>query len=197
MPGEIQVEQELYAPTRHFVGAHFARQVREHTPMGNLQIFVEDTSTTGGPESGYWSKPDVSALVLARGQFVPSWTTDLHTFEVKTAAGLNESAVHEANAHGRFGQYAWLVFQAVGRASADAPLFKKVVKTASQLGVGVIHFVDADTPRTWLIHLWARATGAAPFAADSFVRERFSPTVKMRVANHLKALGWPEIADGD
>ncbi|HEX8902104.1 hypothetical protein [Vitreimonas sp.] len=194
---EVQVEAKLYEPTRLFVGAHLRQQLRERSPSGRLQLFVEDTSTAGGNDSGYWSKPDVSALAVSRGEFVPYWKADLHTFEVKTAAGLSESSVHEANAHGRFGQYSWLVFQAIGKCAPETAAYKRVVKLAAQLGVGVIHFADASSPKYWIIEHWARLTGANAASADSFVRERFTPTIKTRISSHLSTLGWPGLANDD
>ncbi|MFO1017226.1 MAG: hypothetical protein U1E03_06485 [Hyphomonadaceae bacterium] len=198
MGAEVGIEAQLYEPTRQFVGTRFRQLLRDRVPSNGLQMFVEDTSIAGGPDSGYWSRPDVSALTVSRGQFVPYWSADLHTFEVKTASGLREHSVHEANAHGRFGQYAWLVFQAVGNASVDSTTFKKVSKLATQLGVGVVHFQDASAPKnTWIVEQWAQPTGASPAAADAFVRERFTPTMTARISSHLKTLGWPRVADED
>lgn len=192
---EVYVEAELYEATRRFVNTHFRQQLRERAPFAGLQLFVEDTSTAGGSDSGYWSKPDVSALALARGQFVPYWRADLHTFEVKTASGLAESAVHEANAHGRFGQYSWLVFQATGKSAPETTNFKKVLKLAAQMGVGIVHFYDTTSPKSWVIAHWAQNTRADAASADAFVRERFAPTLKARISSHLGTLGWPGISD--
>lgn len=191
MAGEIRTESALYGPTRLFVNTYFLQKLREHIATTSLQVFVADTSLTAGNEGGQWSRPDVAALVLGRGQFVPHWVADLHTFEVKTAAGLNEAAVYEANAHGRFGRFAWLVFQAVGRASPDSDgVFKRVTKLASQMGVGVIHFDNESDPQNWNLAFWPRATGAENAVADSFVRERFPADTKKQIAARLNTLGW-------
>lgn len=198
MGAEVSIEAQLYEPTRQFVGTRFRQLLRDRLPSGGLQMFVEDTALAGGPDSGYWSRPDVSALTISRGQFIPYWAADLHTFEVKTASGLREHSVHEANAHGRFGQYAWLVFQAVGAAATDQNTFRKVLKVATQLGVGVVHFQDPAAPKaSWVVEQWAKSTGASAAAADAFVRERFSQTMTARISSHLKSLGWPRGADED
>lgn len=188
---EVQIERELYGPTRLFVNTYFLLKLREQIATTALQIFVADTSLAAGQEGGQWSRPDVAALVLGRGQYVPHWVADLHTFEVKTASGLSERAVYEANAHGRFGRYSWLVFQAVGRASPSPDTnFQRIVKLAAQMGVGVIHFEDASDPQHWNLEIWPRPTGADSSAADRFVRERFPSDAKHQIATRLSALGW-------
>ncbi|MGH8337739.1 MAG: hypothetical protein ACRETL_13165, partial [Gammaproteobacteria bacterium] len=154
MPDEVRIEAELYEPTRLFLHAAFGTRLAESTTTP-VQIFAADTSKTQVADGGQWSRPDVAALVIGAGVYVPYWKADLHTFEVKTAAGLSETSVHEANAHGRYGHYPWLVFQSVGRASVDADsTFKRVHKLASHLGIGLIHFQNPREVLDWTITLW-------------------------------------------
>lgn len=128
------------------------------------------------------TRPDIAALALGRGRFIPHWRAELHTFEVKTASGLSEAAVHEANAQARFGHFSWLVFQAVGRASPDLDgIFQRVRKLASHLGIGVIYFDDPERPQDWIIEIWPRRTGTDDQTADLFVRERFPTATKSKL----------------
>lgn len=191
MTDEITSERLLYEPTRRFLHVSFIQRLKEQSQSGGLEIYAADTSTTPSPEGGQWTRPDVAALVLGRGRFVPHWRADLHTFEVKTAGGLTELAVHEANAQARFGHYAWLAFQAMGRATASTDgLFGRVHKLASHLGIGIIHFIDPARPHDWQIAVWPRRTGTDDQTADSFVRDRFPLEIKAQVSSHLASLGW-------
>lgn len=190
MPEEVRIEAELYEPTRLFLHAAFGSRLAETTTT-SVQIFSADTSRAQVADGGQWSRPDVAALVLGAGAYVPYWKTDLHTFEVKTAGGLSETAVHEANAHGRYGHYAWLVFQSVGRASIEAEgTFRRVQKLAAHLGVGVVHFQNPREVLNWTVELWPRRTGTDNATADAFVRERFPEETKTRIESRLRALGW-------
>lgn len=191
MTDEVKIESALYAPTMRFLYVSFIARLREQSALSSLQLFASNTSLVGGSEGGQWTRPDVAALVLGRGQYVPHWRADLHTFEIKTASGVNETAVHEANAHGRFANYSWLVFQAVGRASSQSEAFThRITRLASHLGVGIVHFVDPDDPNCWTISVWPRRTGTDTATTDSFVRERFSEEDRSRISSNLRELGW-------
>ncbi|MDX2275150.1 MAG: hypothetical protein NW206_06835 [Hyphomonadaceae bacterium] len=193
MVEEVKVERDLYLATMRFVSVSFIARLRELSPLPNLQAFPSNTSLAAGAEGGQWTRPDVAALVLGRGRFVPHWRADLHTFEVKTASGLNETAVHEANAHGRFSNYAWLVFQAVGKSCVESDLVaRKITRLASHLGVGVIHFEDPESPHAWKIELWPKRTGTDASTADRFVAERFDHEMRVKISSNLRALGWLE-----
>lgn len=193
MVDEITTERELYAPTERFLYVSFLARLREHSALSNLQLFASDTSAAASADGGQWTRPDVAALVLGRGRYIPHWKADLHTFEVKTASGLSETSVHEANAHGRFSNYSWLVFQAVGRAATQVEgLTRRVSRLASHLGVGLIHFVDPHDPNQWEIDAWARKTGTDASTADNFIQERFSKETCARIATNLRSLGWYE-----
>ena len=193
MAGDTVTERDLYAPASRFLYVSFLLKLRANSAHENLQLFASDTSSVPHADGGQWTRPDLAALVLAKGQFVPHWRADLHTFEVKTAKGLSETAVHEANAHGRFANYAWLVFHASGKAEIkEDGLARKVMRLAAHLGVGVIHFVSAENPHTWEISVWPRRTGTDLATTDNFVRERFSPEVKEQILRNLKSHGWGE-----
>lgn len=190
MAEEISREADIYEPTRRYLSVSFIQRLREQSTLSDLHIFAADTSLVATPDGGKWTRPDISALVLGRGQFVPHWRADLHTFEVKTASGLSEASVYEANAQGRFGHYTWLTFQSVGKASERTQTFKKVTKLASTIGVGVIHFSDDSRPQDWVVEVWPRRTGTDNHTADAFIRDRFPTEVKAQIADYLAASGW-------
>lgn len=192
-PIEVKVEAQLYAPTLNFISLAFGDHVRRRAGSGRPLIFPEHVDHAAGDEGGRWTRPDLACLAIVRGEFVPYWRADLHTFEVKTASGLNVTAIHEANAHGRLGQFAWLAFQAVGPASADTNLFGDMLAAAGSLGVGVLTFRSPGDPEDWRIEQWPTRTNTDPAVADAFVRERFSATSQAAIRKLLDAHGWRDM----
>src|SRR5262249_52743539 len=149
---------------------------------GRMEIFAQIVATAAGAtSSGRWTRPDVAAVAISRGDYIPYWRADLHTFEVKTARGLDATAVHEANSHGRFGHFAWFFFQAVGAADRAGSLYADVLTAASFVGVGVISFVKPDDPGDWVVDQWPIRTSAENAVADAFVGERFGNAQQNRI----------------
>ena len=194
---EVKVEAELYAPTFNFLALAFGDHLRRHARSGRPWTFPANVDRLAGSDEGRWTRPDLACLALARGEFVPFWRADLHTFEVKTASGLNVTAVHEANAHGRLGQFAWLAFQAVGQATRDTNLFGDILASAGTVGVGVISFQRPSDPTDWRVDLWPERTNTDHAVADAFVRERFGAGSQASIRRLLAAHGWPDMREPD
>ena len=196
-PVEVRVEAELYEPTLNFIALAFGHHLRRHARSGSPWVFPAHVDHSAGSEEGRWTRPDLACLALARGEFVPYWRADLHTFEVKTASGLNVTAVHEANAHGRLGQFSWLAFQAVGQAAPDTNLFGDILASAGTVGVGVLSFQRPADPTDWRVDLWPARTNTDPAVADAFVRERFGTASQTAIRRLLNAHGWPDMREPD
>jgi len=196
-PTEVKFEAELYAPTLNFIALAFGHHLRRRARSGSPWVFPAHVDHSAGSEEGRWTRPDLACLALARGEFVPFWRADLHTFEVKTANGLNVTAVHEANAHGRLGQFAWLAFQAVGQAATDTNLFGDILASAGTVGVGVLSFQRPADPADWRIDLWPARTNTDPAVADAFVRERFGAASQAAIRRLLDVHGWPDMREPD
>lgn len=196
-PSEILIESELYPAACLFANARLSEILARRAGSGQPQVFVQDVATTAGTESGRWTRPDIAALAISRGEFVPYWRADLHTFEVKTARAVDVTGVHEANAHGRLGHYAWLTFQAVGRASPDTQHFSDIINAAAAVGVSVVIFINPADPSTWSIANWPARTGADNAVSDAFVRERFSSSEQARIRDYLDRLGWSNLGGGE
>jgi len=196
-PIEVKVEAELYGPTLNFIALAFGDHLRRRARSGSPWVFPAQVDHSAGSEEGRWTRPDLACLAIARGEFVPFWRADLHTFEVKTASGLNVTAVHEANAHGRLGQFTWLAFQAVGQATPDTNLFGEIVSSASSVGVGVLTFTRPGDPSDWRVEQWPTRTSTDSAVADSFVRERFAPASQEAIRKLLDAYGWRDMRETD
>lgn len=190
---EVRVEAALYAPTLNFISLAFGDHLRRRARSGRPWTFPAHVDHAPGTEEGRWTRPDLACLAIARGEFVPFWRADLHTFEVKTASGLNVTAVHEANAHGRLGQFAWLAFQAIGPAAPDTNLFGDILGSASSVGVGVLSCTHPGDPSSWRVDQWPTRTNTDPAVADAFVRERFGPTSQEAIRRLLSEHGWPDM----
>lgn len=190
---EILVEAELYAAAELFVSLRLPNLLAQRAGSGRTEVFAQIVATTASNASGRWTRPDVAAFAISRGDFVPYWRADLHTFEIKTARGLDVTSVHEANAHGRFGHFAWLVFQAVGNARRDTAHFEQVLASAAFVGVGVISFEHAGDPSNWTVEQWPIRTNADNSVADAFINERFDSRRKASIRGYLAELGWKDM----
>lgn len=191
------MESELYAPTLNFLALQFSDHLRRRARSGRSWIFPAQVEHTAGADDGRWTRPDLACLAIARGEYIPFWRADLHTFEVKTASGLNVTAVHEANAHGRLGQYAWLAFQAVGQAAPDRELFGEILSSAASVGIGVLTCVLPGDPSSWRVELWPIRTSTDIAVADAFVAERFGAPLQDRIRQFLNAHGWLDMRTSD
>lgn len=192
-----KVEAQLYEPTFNFLSLAFGEHLRRRARSGRPWVFPARVDHASGSDEGRWTRPDLACLALARGEFVPFWRADLHTIEVKTSAGLNVTAVHEANAHGRLGQYAWLAFHAVEQAAPKTNLFGDILASAGSVGVGVITFQRPRDPTDWRVDLWPTRTNTDPAVADAFVRERFADDSQHAIRRLLSSYGWPDMREND
>lgn len=196
-PIEVKVEAELYAPTLNFLALAFGDHLRRRARSGRPWVFPAHVDHSAGLEEGRWTRPDLACLAVARGEFVPFWRADLHTFEVKTAGGLNVTAVHEANAHGRLGQFTWLAFQAAGPAAPDTNLFGEILSSASSVGVGVLTCARPCDPADWRVEQWPTRTNTDSAVPDSFFRERFTAASQDAIRKLLDAYEWRDMREPD
>lgn len=187
---EVTVERDLYVHVRRFLHNSFSSRISQRIGTGNFRTFADEVAEVAGEMRGTWTRPDLAALVISRGVFVPYWRAELHTFEVKTASNLDVIAVHEARAQGRLGHYAWLVFQSVGRAASDTARYDDVLRSAAGLGVGVIVFENEADPDEWTVTVWPRRTEADDAIADDFIRTRFDPLTQQGISDFLSSYGW-------
>lgn len=192
---EVTVEANLYTPTRRFVGMRLAGFLARRSGSSPPKLFCNEVAEVAGEIGGKWTRPDIAALAISCGEFVPYWRADLHTFEVKTAGGLDVTGAHEARAQGRFGHFSWLVFQAVGRAEQHTNRYKEVVDSAAGLGVGVLVCAEPDDPDSWRIVEWPVRSETDNAVADAFVKQRFDAETRSDIRRYLSGLGWATTED--
>ena len=185
---QVTIERELYDHVHRFLSMDFNGVLARHTGAHPPQVFSDVVSKAGGEADGSWTRPDLAALAIVRGEFVPFLRADLHTFEVKTAKGLDVQGAHEASAQGRFGHYAWLVFQAVSRADRTTALFDQVLRSSVRLGVGVVTFKEPCDSNGWHVDAWPRLTATDDAIADEFVASRFRRETKNKIRKYLSGL---------
>ncbi|MBI1339209.1 hypothetical protein GC169_03210 [bacterium] len=194
---EVRRELDLYAPVQVFLELRFRDLIRRQPEFSDCEIFSEVVAQNAGGGGGQWSRPDLAALTISRGDYIPFLRAELHTFEVKTATGASIGAVYETNANGRFGHFAWLVFQAVGPVLRGTDSHGQILKVAQALGTGVIEFDRPEDPTRWRISHFPKPTGVQSNVADCFVRERFSPEARSRIRSYLHSLGWQDRPDAE
>ena len=99
-------EADLMAPLRAFLEGPFRKSL-DLPPSG--ACIVQNTSVMG-PHKGKWARPDFILVSAMRFKLMPGAQVDLHSFELKTEAGGNVLAIHDALAQTRFthfGHFVW------------------------------------------------------------------------------------------
>lgn len=185
---EITRERDLYTPVRDYLSLNFAGDLQRRAGAGKPEVFLDDVSTAAGTSDGIWTRPDIAAIAFTRGTYIPFLRADLHTFEVKTASGLDVKGVHEASAHRNLGHFSWLVFQSVGKAARSSEIYNRVLSSANTLGVGVLTFRNPSTPKGWYVDAWPRRTDTDDAVADMFIGERFNALKKQQIKEYLSRM---------
>ena len=185
----IRREIELYPYLKAWLLQDFKNSEPLRAYGRSVEIFVEDVSTAAGGPGGLWSQPDVAAVVYHRGRYVPAWHAELFSFEVKTSAGMNRSAVFEAFGHTRFVNYSFVFWPT--RASDANP---DLLNLCEEIGVGVLIASDPMDLQTYQIMKSPRRFPSAPQDVDRFIMERFSDERKAAIEAWLDGRGWPKKA---
>lgn len=179
------IESALYEPVRNYLSLNLSKILSRKAGAGSPVVYVDNVSTAAGTGDGTWTRPDLAAIAFTKGMYLPFLRADLHTFEVKTAQGLDVKGVHEANAHGKLGHFAWIIFQAVGNAARSGETYDRVLSSANNLGVGVITFRCPNSADGWYVDAWPHRTSTDDSVADTFVGQRFKNEVKKNIKDYL------------
>lgn len=185
MAETYKTEKSLYLPLIAWVN-NAMKKSPLLAPWGmGAEIFAQDISSVPSCEGGLWSRPDVAALVYTKGRYVPSWRCELFSFEVKSATGINETAVYEAFAHTRYAHYAYLYWH-----TGDREPEHKHIQLCKEFGIGAM---TAGNPRdfsTYRVHATAQRRDIDLLSIDRFVEERFTASKKKQIAGWLDGQGW-------
>lgn len=183
----IRPEAALYPMVHKWLQSDFKSSPAVEASAANLVVFTDDVSEQATQTGGLWSQPDLAAAVFSKATYVPRWTADLYSFEVKTGDGISQTSVYEAFAHTRFVNFSYLIWQVLPDLR---PVDLRIIALCESYGLGAVTTISPDDPTSYRIHLTARRKETPPFAFDQFVRERFKPQVKRAIEDWLSSNGW-------
>jgi hypothetical protein len=162
-------------------------QDRIKSVFGDLRTLSAITARSGGVGTGIWSKPDLCVIALWRYKYALTWSLDVHGFEVKTEAGCNPAAVHEALNHTSLVHYSHLVWHHPRWTEQDARC-KDIRNRCARYGVGLIVFSDAGNVDSFAVVVEARRQEPAGDAVDEFIDTRFPPEQRAVLLDWIKEL---------
>lgn len=169
-------EEALYGVVKRYLDEQFSimRQPRSGIALWRSQI----TSRIDIELPGKWTRPDLAAIHVWRHRFAPTFTVDLHGFEVKQSDAGNEISLFEALAHTRIVHYGHLVWH-VPEPPRSAERLHSILVNCRAFGVGLITFRDHTDPSSFEVHEVAgrRATPDLELV-DRFVAAAFAEHVE-------------------
>lgn len=176
-------ESSLYKPLLQTLGAEWS-DYRDLSALAH-----EDTAFGGGRlTGGRWSRPDLVVVGFRRFELVPA-RFEVVTFEVKTVDNINVLAVYEALSHSRSATHSYTLFH-VPDVLADTKRDEigAVIAAASEHGIGVITFDDAEDFETWDERQPAERLRSDPLRMNTFLQEQLSAEGQLNVASAIQSL---------
>jgi hypothetical protein len=159
-------ERDLYVGVKEFLDVRFQRSCEPPSAIALWKSQI--TSTIDIRVHGRWTRPDLAAVHVWKHKFAPSFTVDLHGFEVKREDGCDVTSVFEALAHTRIVHFAHLVWHRPNSGS-QPELLRSIEDNCCSFGVGLITFSDPADPNTFRIYDGM----ARRFAPDLALVDRF------------------------
>lgn len=184
----ITPEKALYPIVLNWIKSRF-KDHEANTLRGPFsQVFATDISAKASEQgSGLWTRPDLAALVLNKGQFVPSWSWSLVSFEIKTATNVDEQSVYETIGHTRFANSSFLVWQASENLSTDD---QNIVELCRQYQIGAITSEDPRDATSFRLRNMGAYASIPSYNIDGFIEARFPDHERDRIKNWLKENDW-------
>lgn len=160
-------EAQLYEPLCKVLSTDWVREMRIEPD----QIHFELTARQGKKATGgTWTRPDITAVSVRTFPHLPNKYLDVWTFEVKSAEGLDVTAIFETAAHASRAtrSYALLAVSESldGRAEETVD---RCEREAARLRVGLITFTDASDFETWETKAEAPRIDTDPESLEEFI----------------------------
>lgn len=112
------------------------------------EVTVHITAKSGHRGSGGWSHPDlVLECFPPRRRTRESWS-DLHSFEVEAGDGFTIGSVYQAHAQGIGATFSWVLLT-IQAAATKAPEYRRALRVAEELGIGVIVYSNPAAFSSW------------------------------------------------
>ena len=173
---DVWTEAQLMEPLKQYLNGPFSKA--QDLPSDATWI-VADTSTIG-PRSGQWVRPDFIAVSVMRFQLLPGREVAVHSFELKTEAGGTVQAVHEALAQTRFTHFGHLVWHLPVSSKAEARLTE--IKQQCEIhGIGLIIIRAPEDLESWEVILDPSRKETDTATIDGFLLTRLSEPQKKQL----------------
>jgi hypothetical protein len=185
----VRPESALYPLVHRWLQADFKASEAMRAEARNAVTFTDNIAEQGTRHGGLWSQPDLAAVVYAKARYLPHWTADLYSFEVKTGDGIGQEAVYEAFAHTRFVNFSYLVWQVP---IAQRDIDNRVLDLCQKFGLGALITPEPDDPRSYRVVHTPLRRETPPSTFDQFISERFSEQTKRAIQGWLSAAGWAQ-----
>ena len=165
-------ERELYAPLESYInhGVHLLQRPAH----GSLRLVTAETAQTAAPAGGTWTQPDLAAVGISRSKFATTAEIRLFSFEVKTYAGCDLKAVHEALAHTRFVNFSYLVWNRPRCICQDREHYQVIESNCAAYGVGLLTVHNPLNLGTYEVRLPAQRKLISADDMDEFISTRFN-----------------------
>lgn len=177
-------EAQLMLPLRRYLESQF----REGLDLpDDAACVVEDTSTMGSG-LGRWARPDFILVSAMRFKLMPGAQIEVHSFELKTEEGANDTAVYEALAQTRFTHFGHLVWH-LPRGSKAENRLADIEMQCEDHGVGLIRMVDPNDPESYEIVVDPKRKPTTAVSVDGFLEARLSESQRKDIARALNGAG--------
>ena len=125
-------------------------------------------------------------MLYSKPRFVPQLASNLYTFEVKTARGINEASVYEAVAHRRYANYSILVWEP----TKERAEVERISELCRDFGVGALLATEPQNPRSYEVLVQPQKTQIDVSIVDRFIDVRFPANERIRIEKWLEDQGW-------
>lgn len=184
-------ERELYIPMRCVLRNHW---VREEEYVGAV---AADTADQGRrPTGGRWTRPDLLVVGVRRYGLLPRIDVEAITFEVKTFAAADVTAVYEAVAHRVRAHRAYLLIHWPPTLGMGRRL-QPIEHAAREHGIGLILANDPHDFGQWETRLPAMRVEPDPHALDNFLLQQLREDEAEALRRLLASDPRPQVPDID
>ena len=120
-------------------------EIRNRLEDENFDDCIVRSSGQRGSQDtgGRWTRPDITAVAYRQFKLLPGGHIELHTYEVKTGAGVDLTALHEALAHRRRAHRAYVLVDCESEKERDR--VASLLTDARNLGVGRISYFSVES----------------------------------------------------
>ncbi len=174
-------ERHLYGPFQNYLSLFWPQQ--SPVLLGE-RLLVQVIGDARSADDRPWSIPDLAAVNCVSYQWSPVIDFEIHSFEVKTAAGGSEIGAYQAYAHGNFAHYTYFCWHIESKAWRGK--LENILSTCRDLNVGLITCENPLQMDSFsLRHTPSKRTPSLA-AIDAFIDLRIKPENKAKLREWMR-----------